>query len=127
MPFHRQSNPNKGPQRRSLRTRGRPGRGWVRGVVDGIDPDHSRLEIRVDDGSRIGRRLVGSTVAVDAGGAELALPDGDGDGRPSLRDVFPGNPVEVRFSGGLEPPLSAVKVIYRGGEAPVGGLRRLWS
>lgn len=129
MPFHPRSNPNSGPTRRSARPGPKNRRGWIRGIVDEVDPGACTLRLRVNDGSRVGRRMLGETVLIDAGNAELALPDADGDRGQSLRDVFPGNELEVRFSGDHRDreALNAVKVLHRGPQMPVGGLRRLWS
>ena len=129
MPFHSRSNPNAGPLRHSDRPGPKAKRGWVRGVVDEIDPAGPSLKLRVNQGSRRGRRVLGQTVDIDASDAELVLPDGDGDGSASLRDIFPGKDVEVRFSSidGNGRSLHATKVSYLGPDAPAGGLRRLWT
>lgn len=129
MPFHSRSNPNSGPTRRSARPGPKSRRGWIRGVVDEVDPGSRRLKLRVRDGSRVGRRMLGETVLVDAANAELTLPDADGDRGQSLRDVFPGNELQIRFTDDRSDRegLRAVKILHRGPRMPVGGLRRLWS
>ncbi len=126
MPFAPRTNPNAGPTRRSARPGPRRVRGWVHGVVDSLDPDQGLIAVRVTGGSRAGRRMLGETVEFDAAGAELVLPDADGDRSSSLRDVFPGNEIEVRFSAADDGGLEARRIRHRGPHMPVGGLRRLW-
>jgi hypothetical protein len=128
MPFHRMSNSNAGPSRRSERSRGRDDRGLIRGVVDTVDPTDGTMRLRVRTGSGPGKRWVGREVDVDTTVAELVLPDANGDHRQDLRDVFPGNDVEIRFSGAVfsRKGLRARKVTHVAPPMPVGGLRALW-
>lgn len=103
----------------------------MRGVIDELDPAGGFLTLRVVSGARAGRRLIGRTVRVDATEARFDVPDADGDRSRSLRDAFPGNDVQVRFTadaplGEGEPLLRASRLTHHGPDMPVGGLRRLW-
>ncbi|MGE5409295.1 MAG: hypothetical protein ACM3NV_11870 [Syntrophothermus sp.] len=93
-----------------------------------LDADAGRLVVLVAEASRAARRLQGAEVAADLVDAELRVPDADGDRSASLRDVFPGNRVEIRFSG-ADPAgiLNGRTLIHLGPRMPTGGLRRLWS
>jgi hypothetical protein len=110
-------------ERRRPRTRA----DWVRGTLVELDADHRRLVLRVAGAGRptvpVGRELL-----IEAGGARVQATDGDGDGRPGLRDLFPGDRLHVVLSTtqtGLRP--RALRIEQRGMGAPVGGLRRIWE
>lgn len=99
----------------------------MRGTVVELDVEGQRVVLRVTTASRPARRLIGETVPVSLHGARLRLPDADGDRSTSLRDVFPGNEVEVRLSRrGESGELVARALSHVAPEMPVGGLRRLW-
>ena len=100
----------------------------IRGIVDMVDPRDATLRLRVQGGSGHGKRWIGREVDVDATVAELAVPDANGDRQVDLRDVFPGNDIEVRFSGAVfsRKGLRARKVTHLGPPMPAGGLRGPW-
>ncbi len=99
----------------------------MRGTVVELDVEGQRVVVRVATASRSARRLIGETVPVSLDGARLRLPDADGDRSTSLRDVFPGNEVEVRLAARREAgALVARSLSHLAPDMPIGGLRRLW-
>lgn len=106
-----------------LAHRSRPN--WVRGTLVELDADRGRLTLRV---LAAGRPGPAGEVVVDVSGARIEATDGDGDGRPGVRDLFPGDRLDVLLrspSPGKRP--RALLVVQRGGGAPTGGLRRVWE
>lgn len=88
------------------------------GRLTALDPGRGRIEI---EDERSPRR-----VWLDMKRARLRnLSDGDGDGRPSLTDLFPGDRVRVRAVLGSGGSMKA-KVLWRlGPQGPAGGLSPL--
>ena len=117
----RQRNPQRPWRRRAPRRRQRR-RDWLRGTLVELDPRRDAITLRVESGGRpIPAR--GDEVTIDVGPAVISANDGDGDGRASITDLFPGDDVEVT----LWPNRSAAqRVALRSPAGPAGGLRPLW-
>ncbi len=112
---------------RTERRRPRTRTDWVRGTLVELDADRGRLVLRVTATGRADLPC-GRELRVEAAGARVRATDGDGDGRPGLRDLFPGDRLHVTLASlppGLRP--RALQVHQQSAGAPVGGLRPLWE
>ncbi len=128
MPHRHHVNPNAAgpaaPKRPGLR-RGRAE--WVLGTLVELDVERRRIVLRV--GSARGASLqADDEVWIDVREARVVATDGDGDGRASLRDLFPGDTLHVSLRPRPQNgPLVAQRVEQRSPGAPHGGLRDLWA
>lgn len=88
-----------------------------------LDARRRSLTVRI---AASGRPLAGEKeeLLIDASSARIRAGDGDGDGRPNLTDLFPGDKVRVTLDRGSPPTARRVDLISTAG--PRGGLRRLW-
>jgi hypothetical protein len=122
MPYRNHHNPNAAPASPPRRPRLRPARqDWIAGTLVELDPTRATITVRVDSGGRA-QPARGAEITLDASAARIHATDGDGDGRPSLTDLFPGDRVHVTLRRGT----IAVRVKLRSPGGPRGGLRRLW-
>ena len=124
--FRQHRNANAAPRGRRARPRRRTRPPWLSGTLVTLDPQRERIVVRVEDAGRPELRT-GSEVTVDTRGCRLDVSDGDGDGRPSLTDLFPGDRIRVELIDAEGTPPAARRIEQRGPRGPVGGLRRLWQ
>ncbi len=128
MPNRRHSNPNAAPATPVKRgRRSRDKRGWVTGTLVELDAEAPRLTIRVHEARGINIDS-DEEITLDVADAIIDAGDGDGDGRPGITDLFPGDRLDVTLAPqtqGSQP--AAVRVTQSSPAGPVGGLRRLWS
>jgi hypothetical protein len=119
-------NPNAAPRRPRRRPRLRPGRrDWLAGTLVELDPAGRTITVRVEEGGRpVPAR--GAEVTVDTSVARVVASDGDGDGRPGLTDLFPGDRVLVTMRMRPRRRPIAWRVDQQSPGAPKGGLRALW-
>jgi hypothetical protein len=123
--FHRNANaaPARRPKRRSVRPSRRD---WIAGTLVELDPAGGTITVRVENAGRP-RTVPGTEVTVDVTVARVRATDGDGDGRPGLTDLFPGDRVHVT----LRPRRRRVPIAHRVRQqspgAPPGGLRPIWA
>jgi len=127
MPHRQHRNANAAPTV-PRRKKGRARRAdWIIGTLVELDPDGQQLTIRVREG-RGARISQDAEVTLDVGGAVLKATDGDGDGRPGITDLFPGDVLHVRLAPAVDGrPPAAVRISQASPGGPAGGLRRLWS
>jgi hypothetical protein len=124
MPFRQFRNQNAGPRgRRAVRAR-RSRRDWIEGQLVELDPAADSLVLRVRNG---GRPMPprGTEVSVSTASARIHSSDGDGDGRFTVTDLFPGDELRVT----LRPTrhgIVAAHVYQQSPGAPTGGLAPLW-
>jgi hypothetical protein len=126
MPYRHHRNANAAPTAAPHRPRLRPSRkDWIAGTLVELDPAGATITVRVDSGGRA-HPARGAEVSVDVSAARIRATDGDGDGRPSITDLFPGDRVHVTLrSRRRRAPLAwLVRQLSPG--APRGGLRRIW-
>ena len=98
---------------------------WVDGTLVELDAPGQRLVIRVD-GARQASVRAGTELTVGVADATLKATDADGNGRPSITDLFPGDALHVTLGPVSDDGLPrAVRVEQRSPGGPVGGLRRL--
>jgi hypothetical protein len=117
------SAPPASPRRRR---RNAAGTDWVLGTLVELDAGGGRLTVRVIDARRPEVRPR-DEIVVNVEAARVRATDGDGDGQPSLTDLFPGDIVRVELQPrGPGEPLVAGRVQQCSVGAPKGGLRRLW-
>ena len=122
--FHR--NANAAPRRPRKRPSPRPGRrDWIVGVLVELDPAGEKITVRVEDG---GRPLPapGTEITLDVSAARVHATDGNGDGRPNLTDLFPGDRIHVTMRRRPRRLPIAWRVRQRSPGAPPGGLRPIW-
>jgi hypothetical protein len=123
MPYRHHRNANAAPTAAPHRPRLRPSRkDWIAGTLVELDPAGATITVRVDSGGRA-QPARGAEVTLDVSHARVRATDGDGDGRPSITDLFPGDRVHVTLRAGAV----AHRVEQRSPGAPRGGLRRLWQ
>jgi len=122
--FHR--NANAGPARPRKRPSLRPGRrDWIVGTLVELDRDGDTITVRVEESGRpVPTR--GAEVTLDMSRARVRATDGDGDGRPGLTDLFPGDRVHVTMRSRPRRLPLAWLVRQQSPGAPRGGLRALW-
>src|SRR5436305_5510033 len=121
MPHRHHRNANAAPSSEPRRARLRPSRqDWIAGTLVELDADGATITVRVDSGGRP-HPARGAEVTLDVASARVRATDGDG--RPSLTDLFPGDRVHVTLRGAAV----ASRVEQRSPGAPRGGLRRLWQ
>lgn len=126
MPNRRHNNPNSAPTADVKRSR-RGKRGWLTGTLVELDAETRQLTIRVREARGINLDC-DEEITIDVAAASLNTADGDGDGRPGITDLFPGDQLDITLapqSHGTPP--AAVSVTQSSPAGPVGGLRRLWS
>ena len=128
MPNRRHRNPNAvstAAVKHGRRNRGK--HGGVTGTLVELDAEASRLTIRVHEARGINIDS-DQEITLDVAGAIIDASDGDGDGRPGITDLFPGDRVDVTLAPQTPgSPPAAVRVTQSSPGGPVGGLRRLWS
>ena len=123
MPHRHHRNANAAPSSEPRRPRLRPSRrDWIAGTLVELDAGGATITVRVDSAGRP-HPAPGSELTLDVSAARVRATDGDGDGRPSLTDLFPGDRVHVTLRGDA----IASRVEQRSPGAPRGGLRRLWQ
>jgi len=124
MPFRQFRNPNAGPRgRRAVRVR-RSRRNWIEGRLVELDPAKGSLVLRVRNGGRpIPPR--GTEVTITAANATIHSSDGDGDGRFTLTDLFPGDDLRITLRS-TRHGLVASHITQQSPGAPTGGLAPLW-
>lgn len=121
---HRQTAPERPWRRRAPRRKGR-NRDWLDGTLVELDATNGMITIRVESGGHpIPAR--GTEVALDVREAHIHAADGDGDGRASLTDLFPGDQLHVELHDGSGKAASARRVVQQSEGGVPGGLRRLW-
>jgi hypothetical protein len=127
MPALSHRNANAAPARLPKRPRVRPSRrDWIAGTLVELDPAGSTITVRVDSGGRP-HPARGAEVAVDVALAGVRATDGDGDGRPGLTDLFPGDRVHVTLRQRRPHLPIAMRVRQQSAGAPPGGLRPIWA
>lgn len=113
------------PWRRQAPRGRRRDREWVAGTLVELDAGNEAITVRVERGGfPIPPR--GSEVGIDVRDATFHAVDGDGDGRGSLTDLFPGDQLHIDLRHGRGDRASARRVIQRSAGGVPGGLRRLW-
>lgn len=124
MPFRQFRNPNAGPRgRRAVRMR--PSRrNWIEGRLVELDPVGGSLVLRVRNGGRpIPPR--GAEVTISTADARVHSSDGDGDGRFTVTDLFPGDDLRITLRS-TSHGLAASHITQQSAGAPTGGLAPLW-
>ena len=126
MTNRRHNNPNAAPPAEVQRAR-RGKRGWLTGTLVELDAEAHRLTVRVREARGINLDC-DDEITVDVAAAILNTSDGDGDGRPGITDLFPGDQLDITLApqSHATPP-AAGSVAQTSPAGPVGGLRRLWS
>jgi hypothetical protein len=120
-------NPNAAPPRLRKRARRRPDRrDWIAGTLVELDPAGGTITVRVHDA---GRPVAGpgDEVTLDAPPDRVRATDGDGDGRPSLTDLFPGDRVHVTLRRRSRRRPLAWRVRQQSPGARPGALRGMWE
>ena len=125
MPYRIHKNANAAPraERRPPRRRARPDR--VEGVLVALDPAAAVITLRVDE-ARARGVVPGEELVVDVFEATLRVGDGDGDGRPGLTDLFPGDRVRLELKRRVPGAARTATRLEQLAPGPTGGLRRLW-
>jgi len=118
MPLSSHRNHNAGPKRELRSSRNATVVEEVIGRLITLDPDGATIEVEDERTER--------TIRIDIRDAKLRnVSDADGNGRPSVTDLFPGDRVEATIERGGSLPARARSLRRIGPPAPVGGLRRL--
>ena len=119
MPLHQYRNPNAAPRRSSRRRPLYVDRFEVIGRLVSVDSDRQEIEVEDERSPR--------SVMVELKGARLRnVFDADGDGRHSVRDLFPGDRVRVITRSGVHGRRVQARTLWRlGPRGPLGGLRGL--
>ena len=127
MPDRKHRNPNAADGNARRRRAGARRQDWVDGTLVELDAPGRRLVIRVDAARQASIRP-GTELTIGVAQATLKATDADGDGRPSITDLFPGDDLHITLDPGSGDgtPL-AVRVEQRSPGGPVGGLQRLWG
>src|SRR5690349_16151388 len=119
MPFQQFRTPNAGPRSRRAPRLSRRARPWFAGTLVELDPERERIVLRIHNGSRpIPPR--GSEITIDAASARVEATDGDGDGKPGLTDLFPGDDVLVHLKPPRRGRLVATRIVQESTGAPPG-------
>jgi len=99
-------------------------RNWIEGRLVELDAAESSLVLRVRNGGRpIPPR--GTEVTISTQGARVHSSDGDGDGRFTITDLFPGDELRITL-GSTRHGLVASHITQQSPGAPTGGLAPLW-
>ena len=124
MPFRQFRNPHAGPRGRRA-ARMRPSRrNWIEGRLVELDPAADSLVLRVRNGGRpIPPR--GTEVTISTADARVHSSDGDGDGRSTITDLFPGDDLRITL-GSTRHGFVATHITQQSPGAPTGGLAPLW-
>ena len=100
---------------------------WLVGVLVELDADAQRLVLRATQGRRPAFKE-DEELAILVGDAVLKAADGDGDGKPGVRDLFPGDVLHIALvATAAGEPLRAARVTQTSRTGPTGGLRRVWE
>ncbi len=126
MPDRKHRNPNAADGDARRRRAGARRQDWVDGTLVELDAPARCLVIRVHAARQASIRP-GTELTIEAADATLKATDADGDGRPSITDLFPGDDLHITLDPGSDGTLRAVRVEQRSPGGPVGGLRRLWG
>lgn len=119
MPLHQYRNANAAPARNPRRRPQYADRFEVIGRLVALDSDREQIEVQDERSPR--------NIVVDLKGARLRnVFDADGDGRHSIRDLFPGDRVRVITRSGVSGGRVEARTLWRlGPRGPLGGLRGL--
>ena len=119
MPLHQYRNPNAAPPKLERRRPRYVDRFEVIGRLVAMDSDRQEIEVEDERSPR--------SILVDLKGAKLRnVFDADGDGRHSVRDLFPGDRVRVITRSGVSGGRVQARTLWRlGPRGPLGGLRRI--
>ena len=127
MPALPHRNPNAGPARLRRRPSLRPSRrDWIAGTLLELDAAGGTITVRLESGG-LPLPARGTEVVIDVSRARVRATDGDGDGRPGVTDLFPGDRIHVTLRPRRMRPPAALRVRQQSAGAPPGGLRPLWE
>jgi hypothetical protein len=127
MPYRHHRNANAAPSSPPRRPRLRPSsKDWIAGTLVELDAGGDTITVRVDSSGRP-QPARGTELTVDTSLARVRATDGDGDGRPSITDLFPGDRVHVSLRRRRRRAPLAWLVRQLSPGAPRGGLRRIWG
>ena len=118
MPLSSHRNHNAGPKREPRSHPDAPAVEEVVGRLITLDPEGSTIEVEDERTAR--------TIPIDLNRARLRnVSDADGNGRPSVTDLFPGDRVEATIEWNGSRLATARSLRRIGPPGPVGGLSRL--